>query len=231
MEIKELSLLTSKLQEMKRFYVEKLSIPLFIENEQSFTLKIGNSKLIFVSSEEDSFYHFAFNIPNEKLMEAKNWLSERTEILTEDGEEIIHFPSPWDAKAFYFFDPSGNIVELIEKERLNQFSDEEFSGASILSVSEIGFPVDSPENFKALLNDLHIPVFRDFEQFKALGDDHGLFIVVNKNRKWFMGNKNPVISKINVTINGEKTMLINVPNHPYKIKVEASCKDKVINNR
>lgn len=221
MEIKEISLLTSKLKEMKKFYVEELSVPLYIENEQSFTLKIGNTKLEFVGSDEDSFYHFAFNIPNDKLMEAKNWLEERTEILTEDGEEIIHFPSPWDASALYFFDPSGNIVELIERERLNQFVDEEFSGASFLNVSEIGIPVDSPDEFKVLIKDLNLPVFRDFEQFKALGDDNGLFIVVNQNRKWFMGNRPPVISKINVTINGDKTKLINVPNYPYKIKVEA----------
>ncbi|MFS0673457.1 VOC family protein [Ornithinibacillus sp. 179-J 7C1 HS] len=221
MEIKEVSLLTSKLEEMKRFYVEKLSIPLYIENEQSFTLKIGNSKLEFVDSDEDSFYHFAFNIPNKRLMEAKNWLEERTEILTEDGEEIIHFPSPWDAKAIYFLDPSGNIVELIERERLNQFVDEEFSGTSLLNISEIGIPVDNPEEFKTLLNDLNIPVFRDFEQFKALGDENGLFIVVNKERKWFMGNRAPVISEICVTINGDNTKLITIPNYPYKIKVEA----------
>lgn len=221
MEIKEISLLTSKLQEMKKFYVEELSIPLYTQNEQSFTLKIGNTKLEFVGSDEDSFYHFAFNIPNDKLMEARNWLVKRVEILTEDGEEIIHFPSPWDANALYFFDPSGNIVELIERDRLNQFVDEEFNGVSFLNVSEIGIPVDSPEEFKLLLNDVNIPVFRDFEQFKALGDDNGLFIVVNQNRKWFIGNKTPVISKISVTIKGDKTKLINVPNYPYKIKVEA----------
>jgi catechol 2,3-dioxygenase-like lactoylglutathione lyase family enzyme len=222
MEIKELSLLTSKLQEMKIFYAQKLQIPLILEDEQSFTLKIGNTKLTFVSSIEDSYYHIAFNIPNGKLMDAKSWLGGRTEILTEDGEEVIHFSSPWDASALYFLDPSGNIVELIERARLNQFSDEVFNGASFLNVSEIGFPVDNPEEFKLLLKEIHLPVFRDFEQFKALGDDQGLFIIVHKDRQWFMGNKTPVISKISVTINGDKAKLIRVPNHPYTIKVEAN---------
>ncbi|MFC3883995.1 hypothetical protein ACFOU2_11045 [Bacillus songklensis] len=69
---------------------------------------------------------------------------------------------------------------------------------------------------------LNIPLFEekmDSFTFKAFGDDNGLFIVVDKDREWFMGNKKPVISKMRVKINGNKTMEIQIPEHPYTIEV------------
>jgi hypothetical protein len=44
----------------------------------------------------------------------------------------------WRAKSVYFFDPAGNIIELIARFDLNNASSEKFSSEQFLSLSEIG---------------------------------------------------------------------------------------------
>ena len=63
-------------------------------------LETGETDLEFAAGDGEPFYHFAFLAP---------W--ERFDELAVD-EEVFDFPA-WDARAFYFHDPAGNIVELI----------------------------------------------------------------------------------------------------------------------
>ncbi|MFT4415605.1 VOC family protein [Fredinandcohnia humi] len=219
MNILEVTLQTTNLEKMKRFYIDLLHIPLIKENEESFTLSIGCSKLSFQKGKNESNYHFAINIPIEKIKEAQEWLSEKVNLLTEKGEQIILFPSPWNAQSLFFLDPTGNIVEFIGRERVHFESNEPFNSHSLLCLSEIGFPVTNPDEMKNEIRDLNLPIFRDFESFKAFGDDNGLFIVVHKAREWYMGNNIPIISPINVKISGAKTNRIEIKNHPYTIEV------------
>jgi hypothetical protein len=60
----------------------------------------GETELEFVAGEGEPFYHFAFLAEPERFDELAA------------GEEVFDFDN-WDAKAFYFHDPAGNIVELI----------------------------------------------------------------------------------------------------------------------
>ncbi|HEY5408236.1 MAG TPA: hypothetical protein VIJ92_14165, partial [Ginsengibacter sp.] len=92
---------------------------------------------------------------------------------------------------FYFLDPAGNILELISRFDLNDIIEEKFSSAHIRNVSEIGL-VLSAENFQKdvdrLLLQYPLTYFDKqppLPQFKALGDDKGLFIIVPENRVWF----------------------------------------------
>jgi hypothetical protein len=68
-------------------------------------LETGETQLEFEAGEGEPFYHFAFLAPPERFDELAA------------GEEVFEFPA-WDAKAFYFHDPAGNIVELIAHEGL-----------------------------------------------------------------------------------------------------------------
>jgi hypothetical protein len=63
-------------------------------------LETGETELEFAAGEGEPFYHFAFLAPWERFDELAA------------GEEVFDFDA-WDAKAFYFHDPAGNIVELI----------------------------------------------------------------------------------------------------------------------
>jgi hypothetical protein len=74
-------------------------------------LGTGETELEFVAGEGEPFYHFAFLAPparfDELLAVTPEPLPDR-----ETGEVVFDFDN-WDAKAFYFHDPAGNIVELI----------------------------------------------------------------------------------------------------------------------
>jgi hypothetical protein len=65
----------------------------------------GETELEFAAGEDEPFYHFAFLAPWERFDELAA------------GEEVFDFPA-WDAKAFYFHDPAGNIVEVVAHQGL-----------------------------------------------------------------------------------------------------------------
>jgi hypothetical protein len=71
----------------------------------------GETKLEFAAGEGEPFYHFAFLAPPERFDEL---VSSRPDLLPdpETGEVVFDFDF-WDAKAFYFHDPAGNIVEFV----------------------------------------------------------------------------------------------------------------------
>ncbi len=188
MQIKEIHLETHKLQALKTFYTQTLELPMVKEKKQSFTIEAGVSKITFseATSSKQPLYHFAFNIPENQLAEAKQWLLSRTKLIEKEGRDQFRFES-WNADSVYFNDPAGNIVEFIARHNLDNASEEEkFSANSILSVSEIGIPVEDVRLFSQhLQQEQEIPLWDgDEKKFAALGDEEGLFIVVPLGRPW-----------------------------------------------
>ena len=192
MRLKELRLQTKHLSALFNFYADVLELPV-IKEADSICVNAGNSKIIFVETNAaDPFYHFAFNIPSNKFEEAFQWAKNKVELLwLDDYKSYIADFVNWHAKSFYFFDPAGNILELISRFDLNDLADEPFSGKHIRNVSEIGL-VFSAENFNSDVNKLFAQYpLSYFEKqpplpkFKAVGNDQGLFIIVPQNRVWF----------------------------------------------
>ena len=114
MEIRQVTLQTKNLAKMKAFYIETLGMSLTQESEESFQVAVGSSLLEFTSMnvEGEPYYHFAFNIPSNKFKEAKTWVKGKVELNVENGEDQVEF-SHLLADSIYFYDPAGNIVELI----------------------------------------------------------------------------------------------------------------------
>ena len=199
MHFKEIKLQTSVPEDLAFFYGEILGLNVAAVNE---TIEISTqfSKLIFEKAGPDSepFYHFAFNIPSDKITEAFEWVNKKVTVLwiNEYNDYIADF-SNWNAKSIYFLDPSGNIVEFISRSDLNDTTNEPFSSTLIRSVSEIRlvFPFDSIENeVKKILEDYSLSYFDKQEplpQFKAIGDNNGLFICVPERRNWFPTENKP----------------------------------------
>ena len=191
MKITELQLETHRLAAMKKFYTETLELPLVYANNRSFTVQVGSSRLKFYRTKhEEPSYHFAFNIPENQLNVAKEWLSSRTELIEKNGESKFHF-SKWNADAIYFYDPAGNIGELIARHNLPNASDNPFSSQSILSISEIGYPVEDVTLFcQHLKAELRLKLWDgDEKNFAALGDEEGLVIIVPVGRIWYPTDK------------------------------------------
>ena len=187
MKIDELVIFTNKLDQQIDFYATILELPVVNSTPESTSVKIGNSVLTLKYKSNAVPNHFAINIPSNKEKEALYWLRERVDILQFDNQEIINFSS-WNAKALYFYDLDKNIVELIARKNLNLISNTKFSSKSMLNISEIGIMTNQIHEIYQKLNSLKaIEVYSgNFEKFCAVGDEEGLFIMVNNElKRWF----------------------------------------------
>lgn len=222
MHFREIKLHTHLLARQKAFYTETLQIPLIEDTANAFALQAGRTVLRFLQASKGSkpFYHFAFNIPQNQLSEAKTWLQKRLHLIRDGaGQEIIDF-SDWNAHALYFFDPAGNVVELIARHHLPNRATRPFNGASLCEVSEIGLVTpQAAKTQKQLMQALQIEVYRDTvsTHFAALGDAYGLFIVVSQRRSWFPAGPDADIFPISVKLQGASAPKVELENLPYDI--------------
>ncbi len=138
--------------------------------------------------------HFAVNVPPQRFEEAVAWARERVELVDDD----VPFPA-WRARSAYFFDPGGNIVELIARERA--------PGEDLfLEISEVGLPVtDVGAAVEWLEAELGLPHFSgNRRDFSAVGDDRGLFIVVPVGRPWLFTEEPAPDVPVRVTIESDR---------------------------
>jgi len=193
MQIKRLILQTSRLEELTNFYMQLMELPVELSGDKQMTARIGSTELVFQQAPAaDPFYHFAINIPANKIEEARIWLKERVELIWMEqySSDIADFVD-WHAKSVYFYDAAGNILELIARFDLDNKTVETFSSRQFLCISEIGFVFrqdDLEINTRNLMERYHFSYFEKqspLPQFKAIGDDDGLLIVVPEHRNWF----------------------------------------------
>ena len=108
--------------------------------------KVGETRLRFRVEEGGAFYHFALLVPGDRFDAALAWAQGRVEVLG----DVFDFDN-WDALAFYFHDPAGNIVELIAHHGLEENGrDGPFAADELVGFSELGLVGDRG----ALLADL-----------------------------------------------------------------------------
>lgn len=189
MKIKEIILLSDDLNETSRFYSELMGFKISESNASRITFKAGSSQLTFLSTNnQNCIYHFAFDIPHNKLDEALQWLSAKVDLIEFEGRNIIDFPA-WNAKSLYFYDNNGNVLEFIARFENENESHHSFEGSSIVSISEIAFVTENVEKLAKDLIQTHglTYYFRQLqrEDFSVIGDDNGLIIIVSSTRNWF----------------------------------------------
>ncbi len=198
----KLQLKANRLDEMRRFYHKTLGCPLVDDCADSLALQFGETTIEFAETEQELsrvVYHFAFNIPENKLSAAIEWMRGKAPLIDHlaTGSHIVHFE--WlNAHSIYFWDPSGNLVEFIAHHRLDNASRGDFGPDDLLCASEIGLVVPdvgaTNQELKDLLkidcygvNDAAVGEQRcKNAQFRAVGDPNGFFIVVRNQRTWLM---------------------------------------------
>jgi catechol-2,3-dioxygenase len=156
--------------------------------------------------------HFAINVAPQRFEEAVSWARERAELVEDD----VPFDA-WRARSAYFFDPGGNIVELIARERAP--GEELF-----LEISEVGMPVaDVGTAVDWLESELGLPYFSgNRRDFAAVGDDRGLFIVVPVGRPWLFTDVPAPDAPLRVAIESERTGEAVVPGSGHVVEL-GSC--------
>ncbi|WOD43558.1 VOC family protein [Hwangdonia lutea] len=192
MKVRELSLFTDKLELEKAFYSETLGFNIIKQSTDSFTLKIGWSKLTFLKSDIGYKYHYCFLIPSNKLDEAISWIENKTTVLDiESGRKTQHFET-WNAESFYFYDASRNVAEFIVRHDLKNQTDTPFSIEDVICVNEIGLPTTSIIKTNAIIKkEIGSDFWKgDKANFGTNGTQEGLFLLPNyeTRTKWFPTN-------------------------------------------
>jgi catechol-2,3-dioxygenase len=197
MRISQLELWTRQLPEQRRFYTEGLGLPITEATPQRLALQADETLLTWQHSTEPlpGVYHFAFNVPTHQFASAKARVAARVPLIRDRaGADDFHFED-WDAHAFYFYDPAGNIVECIARHTLNNARSEAFDARQLLCVSEVGIAVESvPASVQALTASLGVqPYLGGSADFTPLGDEAGLLILVRRERQWFPDTGQPAV--------------------------------------
>jgi catechol 2,3-dioxygenase-like lactoylglutathione lyase family enzyme len=198
--IKRVRLRAREIAELEHFYTGNLGLPLLPPpqgpnvGKGAFAVLAGVTRLEFIDAETDGpapVHHFAFGIPQNMVNEALAWARPRVTLLRDaSGDEIVHFQN-WNAHAFYFQDPAGNILECIGRHGLPDHVSGTFHAGLIRSVNEVGVVVPDdigvPNVVSYIQRSTGLPVYGTVsDDFAAVGDERGLLVIVRECRPWFM---------------------------------------------
>lgn len=220
MKILELGLKAQNLTGQRAFYADLLGLPLIEETSTHLTLQAGATRLHFSAGRgHEGIYHFAFNIAENKLTEAKAWLGARLQLLEHEGQNRFTASASWNAEMVYFYDADGNIVEFIARHDLPTASPKAFGPEHILGVSEIGYVVPKVKTtVERLTGQLGLELYGESHpEFAPLGNAEGLFIVVKEGRPWFPTTTAATVLPLEVTLAQSQTSHYSEPDLPYHI--------------
>ncbi|MFJ8064391.1 hypothetical protein ACIQYS_07145 [Psychrobacillus sp. NPDC096426] len=203
-------LYTDKLKQLKGFYGNVLGLTILESGNEYFKLSIGTSTLTFQQSTKTTLYHFAINIPGNQFTLAKHWAKDRVTLNREDAVDEIYY-SRFDADAFYFEDPAGNIVELIARRYVDKWSD--FSIDSLLNLSEVSITTPFVQEVGEQIQDIgvHVSGHVDIEPnvLNFLGSKDTFILLVPPNRRWYFSKKMSVTSPIEIELTDGQTINVS----------------------
>jgi hypothetical protein len=231
--ITSLQLLTvTPIAVLKKFYGEQLGLPVAKESPDSLAVQAGSTRIVFTKAGDASeapFYHVAFNIPENKIIPALAWQKDRSVVLPTPAhmidrrypEEIRHFRN-WNAHSVFFWDPAGNLLEYIARHDLANPSPGDFTSKDILCASEIAFIVNDVDDTAAQFGiHLKLKEYRQGNhQFRAMGDENGLLLIMQKGRIWMDNTstpKQPGIYKTIVSIKSDVIKPFSLTGYPYDV--------------
>jgi catechol-2,3-dioxygenase len=233
--IRRLELVSSApLADMKEFYHKSLGLDVVEDKPDRLSIDAGRTRLTFLKPAEGKdkpFYHFAFNIPENKAAAAREWQVKRTPLLPIPQalrdpaypDDVVHYRH-WNAHSVFFFDPAGNVVEYIARHDLKNAAAGGFGSADILYASEIAFVVDDvPAATTKLKEALGLGEYNGTgEQFAALGDERGLLLVMKRGRVISFEAKEKKEVGVFPTVaglRGARPSKYALPEFPYNISV------------
>ena len=231
--IAECQLVTSaSLESMEAFYGGRLELETG-RSSRRLTVTAGDTRIVFSEDRQapDPFYHFAFNIPENKIVAAREWQLLRSSLLPIPERnraaglppDIVDY-SHWNAHSIFFLDPGGNVVEYIARHDLTNAAPGPFTSRDILGTSEIALIVDDvPGTVTHLRAMLALETYRGSSaEFAALGDEAGLVLVMRRGR---ILNFNPAsqdkaarVYPTRVRLRGAATATTGIDNFPYEIR-------------
>jgi hypothetical protein len=156
------------------FYGERLGL-----EHDGAAFEVGETTLEFMGADGEPFYHFALLVPGDRFDAALAWARERVELLSwPDSDEVVFDFDFWDARACYFLDPAGNIVELVAHRGTAPNGQRgDFNGRELVGLSELGLVGDQPTMAERLHAELGLEVWDG-----SVDEPRGLAFVGEKAR-------------------------------------------------
>lgn len=202
MKLLALDLYTSDLVATRHFYTRRLGLPMLSSSAYHLTVLVGWTHLTFRSvCQPVTPYHIAINVPRGSLEVIMYYFDlayldtqtpgESTLVESTPGKTIADF-ADWRARACYFYDNNGNLLEFIARTDLplddpNLTIDDLFQG-----VSEIGIGTEdvahTAEQIRRRFGIQSFARSAPMPDFTALGDDNGLFILSKVGRRWLFSD-------------------------------------------
>jgi len=230
-------LATAPLGAMKDFYHGTLGLRVIDERDDQLTVAGGATSITFIRSAShpsNPFYHFAFNIPRNKIRAAREWQLKRSELLPIPPalrdpaypDDVVNY-AHWNAHSVFFFDPAGNVVEYIARHDLENDADGDFDARDILYASEIAFVTDDvAATADELKRAAGVGQYRGgSDQFTALGDERGLLLVMKRGRVISFDapqRKAVDVFKTSAHVRGARAGEYRPADYPYELRTTAS---------
>ncbi|GAB2576790.1 VOC family protein [Spirosoma areae] len=197
MKILELDLYTANLETTRLFYVRRLGLPMLSHSPTHLTVLIGWTRLTFrLIDQPVAPYHLAINVPRGSLEVLMyyfdlDYLPTQPSGVDAPTKTIADFPN-WRAKACYFQDAAGNLLEFIARTDLN-LDDPNLTLTDLFQgVSEIGIATEdvtgTTDQIQRRFGVKQFAKTTPAPNFNALGDDNGLFILARVGRNWLFSN-------------------------------------------
>ncbi|MEM6796597.1 MAG: hypothetical protein AAF725_21680 [Acidobacteriota bacterium] len=223
---------TADLGAMEHFYADLLELKILERSRQHLTVAAGETRLTYRSQSPElgsPFYHVAFNISENKILLARDWQLERTELDPNpnaprhpDHPDVVDF-FRWNAHAVFFRDPAGNILEHIARHTLNNAAPGPFSSRrDIHCCSEIALVLDAEDlrpEADRIGKEIGAVRYRNSSaRFVALGDENGLVLIMKKG---FSLRGDADVYPTEVEMQASPAFDHSVPGLPYRLRTSS----------
>lgn len=174
-------------------------------------LETGETELEFAAGEGEPFYHFAFLAPPDRFDELAQ------------GEEVFDFDN-WSARAFYFHDPAGNIVEVIAHD-VGEGPAHAFAASELLGLSEVGLvSADPPGSAAVLERELGLSLWSGrvpepgSSALAFIGRKAHTLILTAERRGWMPTGRPAEPHAAEVTLTGAPARSATLPGGPLRVQ-------------
>jgi hypothetical protein len=209
---------------LREFYGQVLGLPATAENG-GLTVAVGDATLRFHPRPGGTrpFYHVALLVAGTRFAAARRWLQARVPLLPRPGTSETTFPFPfWDARACYWHDPAGTILEVIAHADVPSpmAPSAPFTAGELLGISEVGLVVDSPAGAARTLEErLGLPLWSGDVVTGDLGFVGGkahTLIVCPPGRGWLPTGRPAEPHPVEVTLTGPVAGTVELSPAPHR---------------